>query len=204
MSSNEKRHELALVKRRHEELERQYQVTIRLEEPENCLKIEQSQLELDQLVESHKNQLIEMEMKAFELDDKSSEFSEKVAENFSTRVSQPISKVATNRTNALVDSVNAQAPPDSACALGLVAFTPVLISSEPTTSANLVHVINTSNTHNHGNTALGDPGINSHGHRAIPQFGSANLLPLQASVPVSLKSTICMWYHHRLLFLYRP
>ena len=64
MSSSEKLHELALVKRRHEELERQYQVSIRLKEQENRLKFEQSQL---QFAESHKKQLIEMEMKAFEL-----------------------------------------------------------------------------------------------------------------------------------------
>ena len=57
MSSSEKRHELALVKRGHEELERQYQVSIRLKEQENCLKFEQSQLELKQLAEIHKKQL---------------------------------------------------------------------------------------------------------------------------------------------------
>ena len=37
MSSSEKRHELALVKRRHEELETQYQVSTRLKEQENRL-----------------------------------------------------------------------------------------------------------------------------------------------------------------------
>ena len=116
MSSSEKRHELALVKRRHEELERQYQVSLRLKEQENRLKFEQSQRELEQLVESHKKQLIEMELKAFELEDSSSEVSEKVAESNSTRVSQPISKVATDRTNDWVDSVSSQAPPDVASA----------------------------------------------------------------------------------------
>ena len=30
---------------------------------------------------------------------------------------------------------------------------------------------------------MSDPGIHSYGHRAIPQFGSASLLTLQASVP---------------------
>ena len=35
MSSIEKQHELALIKRRHEELERQYQVSIGLKEQEN-------------------------------------------------------------------------------------------------------------------------------------------------------------------------
>ena len=78
MSSSEKRHELALVKRRHEELERQYQVSLRLKEQENRLKFEQSQLELEQLAETHKKQLIEVELKAFELEDSSSEASEKV------------------------------------------------------------------------------------------------------------------------------
>ena len=73
MSSSEKRHELALVKRRHEELERQYQVSLRLTEKENRLKFEKSQLELEQLAGSHKKQLIEMEMKAFELEHSSSE-----------------------------------------------------------------------------------------------------------------------------------
>ena len=176
MSSSEKRHELALVKRRHEELERQYQVSLRLKEQENRLKFEQSQLELEQLVESHKKQLIEIE-------DSSSEVSEKVAESNSTRVSQPISKVATDRTNDWVDSVSSQAPPDVASASGLLAFTPVPISSEPTTSAHLAHATNTSYSHNHEHTALSDPGIHSHGHRAMTQFGSASLLPLQASVP---------------------
>ena len=53
MSLSEKRHELAFVKRRHEELERQYQVSIRLKEQEKCPKFEQSQLELEQLSESN-------------------------------------------------------------------------------------------------------------------------------------------------------
>ena len=53
MSSSEKRHEIVSVKRRHEELEKQYQVSVRLKEQENCLKFEQSQLELEQLAESH-------------------------------------------------------------------------------------------------------------------------------------------------------
>ena len=77
MSSSEKRHELALVKRRHEELERQYQLSIRLKARENRLKSEQSQLELEQGAESHKKQLIEKEMKVFEFEDSSSEVSEK-------------------------------------------------------------------------------------------------------------------------------
>ena len=127
MSSSEKRHELALVKRRHEELERQYQVSLRLKEQENRLKFEQSQLELEQLAESHKKQLIEMELKAFELEDSSSEVSEKVAESNSTGVSQLISKVATDRTHDWVDAVSSQAPPDVVSAPGLLAFTPVPI-----------------------------------------------------------------------------
>ena len=182
MSSSEKRHELALVKRRHEELERQYQVSLRLKEQENRLKFEQSQLELEQLAENHKKQLIEMELKAFELEDSSSEVSEKVAESNLTGVSQPISKVATDRTNDWVDSVSSQAPPDVASAPGLQAFTHVPISSGPTTSALLAHAIHTNNSHNHEHTALSDPGIHSYEHRAMPQFGSASLLPLQASV----------------------
>ena len=137
MSSSEKWHELALIKRRHEELERQYQVTIRLKEQENRLNFEQSQLELEKLAESHKKHLIEMEMKAFELEDSSSEVSEKVAESNSTGLSQPISKVATDRTNDWVDSVNSQAPPDVASAnfsqnrrlpsTSLMQFTPVIV-----------------------------------------------------------------------------
>ena len=138
MSSSEKRHELALVKRRHEELERQYQVSLRLKEQENRLKFEQSQLELEPLAESHKKQLIEMELKAFELEDNSSEVSEKVAESNLTGVSQHISKVATDRTNDWVDSVSSQAPPDVVSAPGLQAFTPVPISSGPTTYAILL------------------------------------------------------------------
>ena len=174
MSSSEKWHELALVKRRHEELERQYQVSLRLKEQENRLKSEQSQLELEQLAESHKKQLIEMELKAFKLEDSSSEVSEKVAESNSTGVSQPISQVATDRTNVWVDSVSSQAPPDVASAPGLQAFTPVPISSGPTTSAILAHAIHTSNSHNHEHTALSDPRIHSYGRQAMPQFGSAS------------------------------
>ena len=55
MSSSEKRLELNLVKRRHEMLERQYQVSLRVKEQENRLKFERSQLELEQLAESCKN-----------------------------------------------------------------------------------------------------------------------------------------------------
>ena len=183
MSSSEKRHELASVKRRHEELERQYQLSIRLKARENHLKSEQSQLEVEQWAESHKKHLIEKEMKVFELEVSSSEVSEKVAESNLTGVIQPISKVATDQTNDWVDSVSSQALSDVASAPGLLAFTPVPISSEPMTSANFAHAINTSYSHNHEHTALNDPGIYSHGHRAMPQFGSASLLPLQASIP---------------------
>ena len=49
MSSSEKRHGLALITRRHDELESQYQVSFRLKEQENRLKFEQSQLELEHL-----------------------------------------------------------------------------------------------------------------------------------------------------------
>ena len=41
-----------------------------------------------------------MKMKAFELEDKLSEASEKVVETISTGVSQPISEIAAKRTNA--------------------------------------------------------------------------------------------------------
>ena len=160
-----------------------YQVSLRLKEQENRLKFEQSQLELEQLAESHKKQQIEMELKAFELEDSSSEVSEKIAENNSTGVSQPISKVATDRTNDWVDSVSSQAPPDVASAPDLLTFTPVPISSKPTTSAHLAHATNTTYSHNHELTAFSDPGIHSHGYRAMPQFGSSSFLPLQASVP---------------------
>ena len=153
MSSSEKRHEPALVKRCHEELERQYQVSIRLEEQENCLKFEQSQLELEQLAESHKKQLIEIEMKASEVEDSSSEVSEKVAESNSTGVRHTISKVATDKLmigwTLLVHKH----------LLTLLAFTLIPNSSEPTTSANLAHAIHTSNSHNHEHKALSDPGI---------------------------------------------
>ena len=125
-------------------------------------------------------------MKAFELEDDSFEVSEHVAERNSTKVSQPISKVTTDRTNAWVDSVSSQAPPDSASALVVLAYTPVPFSSECTTSSGLVHSIDTSNGHKHGHTALSDPRIYSHRDRPKPHFGSASLLPLQASVePVS-------------------
>ena len=122
-------------------------------------------------------------MKAFELEDSSPEVSDKVAESNSTGVSQPISKVANNRTNDWVDFVYSQTPPDGASALGLLAFTPVPFTSEPTTSANLAKATNTRYSHNHGRTALSDPGTHSQGHRVMPQFDSASLLPLQASAP---------------------
>ena len=150
---------------------------------ENRLKFEPNQLELQQLAENHTKQITEMEMKAFELEDNSSEVSEKVAESKSTKVSRPISKVATDRTNARVDSVSSQALPDNASAIGLLAFTPVPILSEPTTSASLVHATNNIIGHNHGHPALSYPGNYSHVHRAMPQFCCESLLPLLASVP---------------------
>ena len=61
-------------------------------------------------------------------------------------------------------------------ALGLLAFTPAPILSEPTTSANLAHAIITSNGHYHGHTAISDAGTYSHGHRVTPQNGSASLV----------------------------
>ena len=143
-------------------------------------------------------------MKAFELEDNSSEFGEMVAERNSTGVNQHISKVATDRTNDWVDSVSSQAPHDIASAPSLLAFTPLPILSEPTTSANLAHAIHTSNSHNHEYTALTEPGIYSYGHRAMPQFGTASLLRLQAYVPsVSFPVNNMHSSHHRLLFLYR-
>ena len=159
--------------------------------------------------ESHKKQLVEIEIKAFELEHSSSEVSEKVAESNSTGVSQPISKVATDRTRDWVDSVSSQVPTDVASAPGLLAFTPVTISSDPTTSANLAHAIHTSNSQYHEDIALSDPEIYSHGHRAMPQFGSASLLHCKllfhlfhSQLKICILVHTC--YHHRLLFLYRP
>ena len=65
----------------------------------------------------------------------------------------------------------------------MLAFTPVPISSEPMTSASLVHATNNINGHKHGHKALNDPGIYGHVHRAMPQFCCESLLPLLASVP---------------------
>ena len=122
-----------------------------------------------------------MEMIAFELEDNSSEVSQRTAETNSTGENQHFPKVATDRANAWVDSVSSQAPPDGASAPGLLAFTPVRISSEPTTSANFSHAIKISNGHNLGHIAMSDAGIHSDGHRVMPQFDSASILPLQAS-----------------------
>ena len=124
-----------------------------------------------------------MEMKAFKHEDNLSEVSEKVAESNSTGVSQPISNVATDPTNNWVDSVSSQAPPDVDSAPGLLAFTPVPVSSEPTISANLANAINTSNAHTYGQTASSDAGTHSIGLRVMPQLGSASLLSLQDSAP---------------------
>ena len=74
-------------------------------------------------------------MKAFEIEEYSSEISEKVKESNLTRVRKPISKISSDRTNAWVYSVISQAPLDSAYALGLLDFTRVPISSELSTSA---------------------------------------------------------------------
>ena len=123
-----------------------------------------------------------MEMKTFELEDNSSEVSEKVVESNSTGVRQPISRVEIDRTNDWIDSFSSQAALDVVSAPGLLVFTPVPISSEPTTSAHLAHAKNTSYSQNLEHTALSDPGIFTYGHRAMPQFGSASLWPLQASV----------------------
>ena len=144
-----------------------------------------------------------MELKAFELEDSSSEVSEKVAESNSTGVSQPISKVATDRTNDWVDSVSSQAPPDVVSKPGLLAFTPVPISSGPTNSAILAHAIHTSNSHNHEHTAL---------ESIVMDIGLCLNLAVQAfchcKLLVHSQLTICILvhtcYHHRLLFLYRP
>ena len=175
-------------------------MSLRLKEQENRLKFEQSQLELERLAESHKKQLIEMELKAFELEDSSSEVSEKVTESNSTGVSQPISKIATDRTNDWVDSVSSQAPPDVASAPGLQAFTPVPISSGPTTSAVLAHAIHTSNSHNHEHTAFSDPGIHSL-NLAVQAFCHCKLL-FHSQLTICILVHTC--FHHRLLFLYRP
>ena len=53
------------MKRRHEELEREYQVSIKFKEQENRPNFEQSQLELEQMAESHRKQILEIEMKPF-------------------------------------------------------------------------------------------------------------------------------------------
>ena len=108
-------------------------------------------------------------MKAFELENNSSEVSEKVAEVFD-RSKSTNSIAATDRTNDWVDSVSSQAPPDGANALGLLAFTPVPIWSEPTIFANLAHAINTSYSHNYEHTALCKP-------FAIASFRSICFIP---------------------------
>ena len=61
-----------------------------------------------------------MEVKAFELEDNSSEVNENAEKRNLTKVIQFISKIAFDRTNTWVDSVSSQAPPDSASALGLL------------------------------------------------------------------------------------
>ena len=131
------------------------------------------------MAESHKKQLIGMFLKAFELEGSSSDVSEKVAESNLTAVGQPTSKVATNRTTDWVDSVSSQ--PLLTFLVRHICWPSLLYQFCQT--ANLAHAIHTSNSHNHEHTALSDPSIYSYGHRAMPQFGSANLLPLQVSVP---------------------
>ena len=189
MSMSEKRHELALVKWRHEELESQYQVYLRLKEQENCLKFDQSQLELEQLAGSHK---IELETKLFKLEDNQSEFCMKVAKSNSIKLSVPISKVATDRTNAWADSVSSQAPPDIASALGLLAFTTVPIST--TTSANLVHVTLES--------IIMDIGICL--NLAVRAFCHCKLLFRLLNYHLIMWFLMHTCYYHHLLFLYRP
>ena len=116
-------------------------------------------------------QLIEMELKAFELENNSSEVGEKVEESNSTRGSLPISKVTTYRTNDLVDFVSSQAPPDGTSALGLLAFTPVTDSSVPTMSSNITN--------------------DSFANGSLP----VPMLPAQPSTGfVSLSPGVCFWF----------
>ena len=137
------------------------------------------------MAESHKKQLIEMERKAFELKDSSSEVSEKVVESNSTGTSQPISKVATDRAKNWVDSVSHKHL--LTLLVRQVCWPSLLyqfrqkrrLSHTSFMQQTQVNVI----TITMSIPALSDPGIHSYGHRAIPQFGSASLLTLQASVP---------------------
>ena len=114
-----------------------------------------------------------MENKGFELEDNLSEASEKEEESILTWISQPISKVASDR----IKLVSSQAFPDGANAQSLLAFTRVPITSEPTTSASLFHAVKSRTGNNHGDTSLSDSGIYNYEHRAC--------------------------YRHHLLFLYR-
>ena len=151
-----------------------------------------------------------MEMKAFEIEDSSSEVSEKLVESNLAGVIQTILKAATDRTNDWVDSFSSQAPPDVASAPGLLAFTTVPISSKTTISANLVHAIHTSIGHNHGYTALSDDGIpRLRLNLAVQAFCHCKLLIhlLQSQLTICILVHTCLvhtCYHQRLMFLYRP
>ena len=147
-------------------------------------------------------------MKASELEDKSSEVSEKVARCNSIGVSQPMSKVATDRINDWVDSVSSQAPPDIASAPGLMAFTPVPFLSERTSSANPAHAIHTSNSHNHEHIVLSMESrvmdIELCLNLAVQAFCHCKLLFHLFHSQLTICILVHTFYHHRLLFLYRP
>ena len=110
----------------------------------------------------------------FEIEINSSEVGEKVEESNSTGGSLPISKVTTDRTNDLVDSVSSQAPPDDNSPLGLLAFTPVPDSSVPTMSSNITN----------DSFANGQP-------ESLP----VPMLPAQPGTGfVSLSPGVCFWF----------
>ena len=87
-------------------------------------------------------------------------------ESILTQVSQPISKVATDRTNARIDFDVTREPRDSASAQDLLAVTHVRNTSKPTNSVSLLRVINTKIGHTPGQAASSDPGICRQEHQA--------------------------------------
>ena len=137
-----------------------------------------------------------MEMKAFELEDCSSEASKKEAESNSAGVSQPFSKVANDRLKDWVDSVSSHAPPDVASAPGLLAFTHSFMQFTP------VIVITMSTQHR----VTLEPIVMDIGLRlilAVQAFCHCKLLFHLSHSQLIICILVHTCYHHCLLFLYR-
>ena len=111
---SEKKHDLMMLKKQQEELERQANVSLRLKEQQNKMKQyvleQQSSLELEELAEEHRKKLTEIELNGLELEDELSEISEIAEESGLTRISPQLTKDEKDRTRQWVESVDHNQP----------------------------------------------------------------------------------------------